>query len=104
MSVLEQKTKPKKFTQAEIRAVLAQVMAETPPQPKRPARKGNVIVQQTSDGSFGSKRQGAKRISGKRPTQKEAIERAHELEPTKSPLVRRVRNTVNGKAGTFRKA
>ncbi len=102
VSVLEQKTKPKKFTQAEIRAALAQVMAAA--EPKRPARTGAVIVQQTSDGQFGVKRQGARRVSSKRPTQKEAIERAQELEPNKSPLVRRVRNTSNGKAGAFRKA
>ena len=103
VSVLEQKTKSKKYTPAEIRAVLAQVMSETLPEPTRPTRKGNIIVQQTSDGQFGMKRPGTKRLSGKRPTQKEAIERAQELEPGKSPLVRRVKNTAKGKAGAFRK-
>lgn len=104
VNVLAQKTKSKKFTPAEIRAALAQVLAEGAIEPKRTPKKGNIMVQPTDDGQFAVKRQGAKRASGKRPSQKEAIERAQELEPNKAPLVRRVRNTTKGKAGAFRKA
>jgi hypothetical protein len=101
VKVIKPKTKPKHFTAAEMRAAIEQVRGPEKTKPR--SKKGNIFVEPRSQGDFAVKRSHATRASAVLPTQKEAIARAKELEPNKSPLVRRTRTTSAGGKGKWRK-
>ena len=63
-----------------------------------------IYVEQTKDKEFAVRRAGAERASAVLPTQKEAIDKAREMNPGVSPHVERVRNTSKGSADKWRKA
>lgn len=96
VKVLKPKTKPTHFTSQQIRAAIRTLQAKD--------KGGNIFVEPRPQGDFAVKRAKAKRASDVLPTQAEAVARAHELEPEKSPLVKRVRNTKSGSRGQWRKA
>jgi hypothetical protein len=62
-----------------------------------------LFVERRPEGDYAVKKGNAQRASDVLPTQKEAIERARELNPGKSPLVERVRNTTGGSRDKWRK-
>ena len=66
-------------------------------------KPGNIYVEPHDGGGFAVKREGAKRASAVKPTQKEAIVRAKEIAPDKKPNVARVRNAHGGGPDQFRK-
>ncbi|RWD59755.1 MAG: DUF2188 domain-containing protein [Mesorhizobium sp.] len=55
-------------------------------------------------GDYAGRRPGSERASDVLPTQREAIQRARELEPNTRPDVERVRHTNVGKPDQWRKA
>jgi hypothetical protein len=61
-------------------------------------------VERRPEGDYAVRKPGADRASAVEPTQREAIERARELNPGVSPHVERVRNTVRGSRDKWRKA
>ena len=65
--------------------------------------KDRLFVERRSEGDYAVRKPDSERASAVRPTQAEAIERARELNPDKSPLVARVRNTTGGKPDKWRK-
>jgi hypothetical protein len=67
------------------------------------AIKKQYIVQPSTRGGFEVKAKGGYRASGVLPTQREAEDRAKELNPDNRPNVRRVRDTGVGHPGEFRK-
>jgi uncharacterized protein YdaT len=54
------------------------------------------FIEQTDDGRYAVRGKGAERASDILDTQREAIERANELNPSDHPDVERVRNTKEG--------
>lgn len=68
------------------------------------SKLGNIYVEPREQGDYAVRREGSKRASDVLPTQKQAIERARELEPEKRPNVARVRKTEAGGPNRFRKA
>ena len=103
--VLKPRAKATHFTAAEVKLAIAKAMEELASSGRSGApRSGNILVEPRAQGDFAVKRDNAKRASAVRDTQIEAIARAKELEPDKAPLVKRVRNTKNGKASKWRKA
>jgi hypothetical protein len=54
-------------------------------------------VERRPEGDYAIRRGGSDRASDVKPTQREAIERARELNPGHNPLVKRVRHTDVGK-------
>ena len=66
--------------------------------------KDQLFVERRSQGDYAVRKSNAERASAVRPTQAEAIERARELNPEKSPLVERVRHTDRGNPDKWRKA
>lgn len=62
-----------------------------------------IYVEQTPEGGYAVRRAGAERASAVEPTQKEAIERARELNPGVAPHVERVRDTKVGGRDKWRK-
>ena len=62
-----------------------------------------IYVEQRPQGDFAVRRAGADRASAVEPTQKEAIERARELNPGVAPHVERVRETKVGGRDKWRK-
>jgi hypothetical protein len=62
-----------------------------------------LFVERRPGGDYAVKKGNAQRASDVLPTQKEAIDRARELNPGKSPLVERVRNTAGGSRDKWRK-
>jgi hypothetical protein len=62
-----------------------------------------IYVERRSDGDYAVRRADSERASAVEDTQKEAIERARELEPGVRPHIERVRNTNRGKRDKWRK-
>ena len=62
-----------------------------------------LFVERRPEGDHAVRRPGSERVSAVLPTQAEAIDRARELNPGKSPLVERVRYTSEGKPDKWRK-
>lgn len=102
--VIAPKTKSKTFTEAEVRRAIRKALEEVGAAPaKTPLRESDALrVEQRPDGKFGVKRKGAKRASAITDTQKDAIVRAKELDPGKTPIAKRVRKSRAGKKGTWR--
>jgi len=63
-----------------------------------------LYVEQRPQGDYAVRRGNSERASAVAPTQREAIERARELNSGGSPSVERVRNTSKGKPDQWRKA
>ena len=61
------------------------------------------FVERRPEGDYAVRRKGSERASDVLDTQKEAIERARELNPDRSPLVERVRNTDEGRRDKWRR-
>ena len=62
-----------------------------------------LFVERRPQGDYAVKKPNAERASAVLPTQAEAIVRARQLSPDKSPLVERVRNTATGGRDKWRK-
>lgn len=62
-----------------------------------------IYVERRDEGDYAVRRAGSERASDVLPTQKEAIERARELEPDVNPHVERVRNTDVGQRDKWRR-
>jgi len=62
-----------------------------------------IYVERRPQGDYAVRRPDADRASVVAPTQREAIERARELNPGIAPHVERVRNTVRGTRDHWRK-
>jgi len=65
--------------------------------------KDRLFVERRPQGDYAVRKPNSERASAIVPTQKEAIERAWELNPETSPLVERVRNTETGGRDQWRK-
>ncbi|WP_137935324.1 DUF2188 domain-containing protein [Mesorhizobium comanense] len=65
--------------------------------------KDRLFVERREQGDYAVRRPNSERASAVLPTQKEAIERARELNPGTQPLVERVRYTDVGKPDKWRK-
>jgi hypothetical protein len=65
--------------------------------------KDQLFVEQREQGDYAVRRPNSERASAILPTQAEAIERAREINPGKSPLVERIRNTSVGGRDQWRK-
>ena len=63
-----------------------------------------LFVEQRPEGDYAVRRPNSERASAVLPTQAQAIERAKQLNPGRSPLVERVRHTSVGKPDQWRKA
>jgi len=63
-----------------------------------------LYVEQRPQGDYAVKGPHASRAIAVEPTQKQAIERAREMNPGHSPDVERVRHTSEGKPDQWRKA
>lgn len=105
--VVAPKTKSKRFTEADIRKIVAQAIksveqtvVDPPPLAKSKAPK----IEKRDDGTYAVKRTGKKKASAVTATQAEAIARARVLEPGAGPIVKRERKSPAGKKGTWRKA
>ena len=62
-----------------------------------------IYIERRPDGNYAVERAGAERASAITPTQKEAIQRAKEIEPGVTPHVERVRNTETGGRDKWRR-
>jgi hypothetical protein len=62
-----------------------------------------LFISRTPDGDYAIRKPGADRASAKEPTQKDAIDRAKDLNPDAAILVQRVRDTKNGDRDKWRK-
>lgn len=62
-----------------------------------------IFVEQRPQGDYAVRRPNSQRASDVLPTQREAIERAKELNNGTPPLVERVRHTSNGNPDKWRK-
>lgn len=62
-----------------------------------------LYVERRPEGDYAVRRPDSKRASAVAPTQKEAIEKARELNPGVAPHVERVRNTEFGRRDKWRK-
>jgi hypothetical protein len=62
-----------------------------------------IFVERRPEGDYAVRRGGSERASAVEPTQKEAIERARELNPGIAPHVERVRDTPAGGRDKWRK-
>jgi hypothetical protein len=65
--------------------------------------KDRLYVERRPQGDYAVRRPNADRASDVLDTQREAIERARELNPGHSPVVERVRNTDRGHPDKWRK-
>ena len=65
--------------------------------------KDRLFVEQREQGDYAVRKPNSVRASAVAPTQREAIERARQLNPTAPPLVERVRNTKTGGRDQWRK-
>ncbi len=63
-----------------------------------------IYVERRDEGDYAVRKAGSERASAIAPTQKEAIEKAKDLNPGVTPHVERVRNTPNGGRDKWRKA
>lgn len=64
---------------------------------------GKLFIEQRQEGDYAIRRPGSDRASGVEDTQREAIERAREIDPNASIEVERVRNTNRGGRDKWRK-
>jgi hypothetical protein len=62
-----------------------------------------IYVERRPEGDYAVRKPDAERASAVEPTQREAIERARELNPGVAPHVERVRDTVRGRRDHWRK-
>ncbi len=65
--------------------------------------KNSLFVEKREQGDFAVRKPGSQRASAVAPTQAEAIERAHELNPDAAVHIERVRHTSVGKPDQWRK-
>jgi hypothetical protein len=65
--------------------------------------KDRLFIERRPQGDYAIRRGGSERASDVRDTQREAIDRARELNPKQEPLVERVRNTNVGGRDKWRK-
>jgi hypothetical protein len=65
--------------------------------------KDQLFVERRPEGDYAVRKPNSERASAVLPTQAEAIERARELNPNKTPLVERVRHTTVGEPDKWRK-
>ena len=65
--------------------------------------KDQLFVERRPQGDYAVRRANSKRASAVLDTQREAIERARELNPDGQPLVERVRHTSGGNPDKWRK-
>lgn len=65
--------------------------------------KDQLFVERRDQGDYAVRKGGAERASAVLPTQAEAIARARELNPSRAPLVERVRDTAVGGRDKWRK-
>jgi hypothetical protein len=63
-----------------------------------------LFVERRDEGDYAVRKPNSERASAIESTQAEAIKRARELNPSKPPLVERVRHTGRGKPDKWRKA
>jgi hypothetical protein len=63
----------------------------------------NLFVERRDEGDYAVRKADSQRASAVEPTQKEAIERARELNPDAAIHVERVRNTASGSPDKWRK-
>jgi hypothetical protein len=63
-----------------------------------------IYVEQRPEGDYAVRRANAERASATAPTQRQAIEKAREMNPGVRPHVERVRNTDVGGRDKWRKA
>ncbi|MEA2666976.1 MAG: hypothetical protein QOI11_3920 [Candidatus Eremiobacteraeota bacterium] len=63
----------------------------------------NLFVERRDEGDYAVRKSDSQRASAVEPTQKEAIERARELNPDAAIHVERVRNTASGSPDKWRK-
>jgi len=66
--------------------------------------RSNIYIERRTEGDYAVRRPGNDRASAVLPTQREAIERAREINPNVRPDVERVRHTTEGKPDQWRKA
>jgi hypothetical protein len=64
--------------------------------------KDQLYVERRPQGDYAIRRPHSQRASGVKPTQREAIDRARELNPRDTPLVERVRHTNHGAPDKWR--
>ncbi|MFP3559258.1 DUF2188 domain-containing protein [Paraburkholderia sp. SIMBA_049] len=62
-----------------------------------------IFVERRPEGDYAVRRPNSQRASDVLPTQREAIERAKQLNDGNAPLVERVRHTANGSPDKWRK-
>jgi len=65
--------------------------------------KKKLFIEKRDDGDFAIRKPNSQRASDIQPTQKEAIERAKQLNPDATIQVERVRNTEGGNRDKWRK-
>ena len=65
--------------------------------------KDRLFVERRPQGDYAVRRPNSERASAVSPAQREAIQRARELDPDTEPLVERVRNTDRGHPDKWRK-
>lgn len=65
--------------------------------------KNKIFVERREEGDYAVRKADSKRASAVAPTQKEAIEKARELNPDVTPHVERVRDTKVGGRDKWRK-
>jgi uncharacterized protein YdaT len=65
--------------------------------------KKKLFIEKRDDGDYAIRKPNSKRASDIQPTQKEAIERAKQLNPDATIQVERVRNTEGGNRDKWRK-
>ena len=63
-----------------------------------------IYVERREQGDYAVRRENSQRASAVLPTQREAINRAKELNPGEKPIVERVRHTEGGGPDKWRKA
>ena len=68
------------------------------------SKSKKIYVEQRPEGDYAVRRAGSERASAVEPTQKEAIEKAREMNPGVAPHVERVRETNKGGRDKWRKA
>lgn len=66
-------------------------------------KEDELFIERRDQGDYAIRKPGSQRASDVLPTQKEAIERARQLNPNATSLVERVRNTDTGGRDKWRK-
>ena len=64
--------------------------------------KDQLYIERRPQGDYAIRRGNSQRASDVKPTQREAIDRARQLNPQGTPLVERVRNTDVGRRDKWR--